>query len=447
MSFPPYPTYAQSDSKFIGRIPNHWKTKPLWASCSCNDEVLPEDTSDDAPIRYIEISDVTLLEGMSKGEEMLFGLAPSRARRRVRRGDVIVSTVRTYLRAIAQVDMDDPQLVVSTGFAVLRPRGVEPGYLRYVMASEEMIAEIISRSKGVSYPAINAGELMKLKAAFPPGPEQRLIGAFLDRETGKLDTLTAEQETLLLKLAEKRQATISRAVTQGTRPGVRLVATHAALLNAVPEHWTVQRLKFLAAGVTVGVVVMPSQYYADTGVPALRSLNVKAMAFDMTTLVHFDQGSHDALGKSELREGDVVAVRTGKPGVAAPVTAEVAGYNCIDLIIIRNSGRFDARFIAYVINSDVGRQQVALGSGGAIQQHFNIEEAANLVLAAPDLDEQKEVADHLDRVLAEIDSLATEAQANIDLLRERRAALISAAVTGRIDVRAAAASRDVARAA
>jgi type I restriction enzyme S subunit len=274
------------------------------------------------------------------------------------------------------------------------------------------------------------------------------VAEFLDRETGKIDAVVEKQETLLKQLEEKRAATISHAVTKGLDPNVPMKDSGVEWLGKVPEHWTVQRLKFLADGVTVGVVVQPSQYYADTGVPALRSLNLRPMGFDMTTLVYFDEASHETLSKSELREGDVVAVRTGKPGVAAPVTKAVAGSNCIDLILIRNAGGFDARFIAYVINSEVGKQQVALGSGGAIQQHFNIEEAANLLLASPDVKEQKLVADHLDRVTAKLDTLAAKARQNIALLRERRAALISAAVTGRIDVRGTAkASTEVGRAA
>ena len=171
-----------------------------------------------------------------------------------------------------------------------------------------------------------------------------------------MDTLVADQEDLLALLEEKRTNTITEVVTRGVRPRPMLVETGLSFLGSVPGHWIVQRLKFMVGGVTVGVVVQPSQYYVDTGVSALRSLNVRPMGFDLSTLVYFDEASHRSLGKSELREGDVVVVRTGKPGVAAPVTAEVAGSNCIDLILIRNGGRFDARFLAFVINSEIGRQ-------------------------------------------------------------------------------------------
>src|SRR5208283_3303235 len=113
--------------------------------------------------------------GIAASTAVLFSDAPSRARRRVKDGDVIVSTVRTYLKAIAQVVEPPTNLIVSTGFAVIRPRSVHSKFLGYLVESEYVIAEVISRSVGVSYPAINSSDLMGIKLPLPPSDEQQDI--------------------------------------------------------------------------------------------------------------------------------------------------------------------------------------------------------------------------------------------------------------------------------
>ena len=194
MSLPRYASYKDSGVEWLGEVPSHWEVKPLKVFASCNDEVLSESTAPGFEIEYVEISDVTLGLGITGSTTYAFASAPSRARRVVRPGDVVVSTVRTYLRAIAQVHEPPPNLVVSTGFAVLRPRAAHPGFLGYALQSEVTVSEIISRSVGVSYPAINSSDLMRLSFAAPTLPEQRAIAAFLDRETAKIDALIEAQE-------------------------------------------------------------------------------------------------------------------------------------------------------------------------------------------------------------------------------------------------------------
>jgi len=214
MSFPRYPAYKDSGVEWLGEVPEHWGLKPIKAVATCNDQALPESTPSDYEIDYVEISGVT--EGrIVETTLMQFGDAPSRARRQLRHGDVLVSTVRTYLRAIAPVVVPPENLIASTGFAVIRPRAIDAGYMRYVFLAEYLIAEVIARSVGVSYPAVNASDLMRLRAPMPPEDEQRAIAAFLDRETAKIDALVADQEKLIALLQEKRQAVISHAVTKG----------------------------------------------------------------------------------------------------------------------------------------------------------------------------------------------------------------------------------------
>lgn len=209
----PYPDYKPAGIEWLGDVPKHWAVKRLKYSASINDETLPETTAPDFELEYVDIGGVNAVDGITAAEQMVFENAPSRARRRVRHGDTIVSTVRTYLRAIAPIRYPPGNLVVSTGFAVVRPRRVEEAYLSYAIREGSFVESVVARSTGVSYPACNASEVGCIPIPLPPPAEQRAIADFLDRETGKIDRLAAKVEEAIARLQEYRAALITSAVT------------------------------------------------------------------------------------------------------------------------------------------------------------------------------------------------------------------------------------------
>ena len=138
-------------------------TAPLWALATHNDETLPETTDPDREIEYIDIGSVSRDRGVTATHRLTFGDAPTRARRVVRSGDVVVSTVRTYLRAVARITAEHDGCIASTGFAVLRARSaVDPRFLGYALVDPVFIDTVVAHSVGVSYPAINATDLVRL---------------------------------------------------------------------------------------------------------------------------------------------------------------------------------------------------------------------------------------------------------------------------------------------
>ncbi len=193
-------------------LPKGWKMRRLKTLATCNDETLPENTSDFVRIEYIEISDVDESRGIFNSTFHVFKDAPSRARRITRKGDVIISTVRTYLKAIATIEREG--LVVSTGFAVLRARtSVLPRFLAYAVKSAVFKDNVVRYSTGTSYPAINASDLMCLSVPLPPLPEQEAIVERLDRETGKIDRAIEVKRRQIELLRERRQIVIDEVVT------------------------------------------------------------------------------------------------------------------------------------------------------------------------------------------------------------------------------------------
>lgn len=219
----------------IGKIksPAGWSIKRLKYVATYNDEQLAENTDDLREINYVEISDVTLARGIKQTHQMTFFEAPSRARRIVRDGDILISTVRTYLRSIVAVKEASANLIASTGFCVLRPlRGIDSDFLGWVIKSEPFISEVVARSVGVSYPAIKASDLVNIKIPIPDLDTQQRISQFLNEKTAHIDKLselahgfsemterTSEETEDLAKpnlyktLVEYRSAVVTNAVT------------------------------------------------------------------------------------------------------------------------------------------------------------------------------------------------------------------------------------------
>ena len=175
----PYPKYKSSGVEWLGEIPEHWEVKRLKYVVQMNPDTLPEDTDANFELKYVDISNVDAHGTILNAEALTFGKAPSRARRRVQNTDTIISTVRTYLKAIAFIDNQPGNLIVSTGFAVLRPyMEVHPKFLWLLIQSKGFVDTVVVYSQGIGYPAISPSSLASLLVCLPPLPEQRAIAAF-----------------------------------------------------------------------------------------------------------------------------------------------------------------------------------------------------------------------------------------------------------------------------
>ncbi|MDO8664015.1 MAG: restriction endonuclease subunit S [Candidatus Liptonbacteria bacterium] len=199
---------------WLGDIPEGWGVKKLKYVARSNISSLAENTAPDYLFKYLDIGNVGTGFILEEPTEMYFENAPSRARRIVKKNDTIISTVRTYLKAIYHFENDPKDLIVSTGFAVIETgKKINPKFFYYLSLSENFIDSIVSNSYGVSYPAINESFLMTLPVWYPKIEEQKEIVAFLDTETAKIDGIIKKVEMQIEKLQEYRQALISNAVT------------------------------------------------------------------------------------------------------------------------------------------------------------------------------------------------------------------------------------------
>lgn len=199
---------------WLGDIPEHWEVKKLKYVAEINSTSLTEKEDDDLEIEYIDISSVNENGDIIQTAFYIYSDAPSRARRIIRKGDTIISTVRTYLKAIAFIDFKKDNLICSTGFAVIRPlEAIEPKFLFYLSRSEKMVDRIMAMSKGVSYPAIDSDDIRNLEGWFPHLEEQRAIVKHIETGTSRIDATISKIEKEIELMQEYRTALISEAVT------------------------------------------------------------------------------------------------------------------------------------------------------------------------------------------------------------------------------------------
>lgn len=441
MSIKPYPKYKDSGVEWLGMVPEGWEVKPLKAVASHNDETIDESHDADYEILYVDISGVDASKGIQIKEALRFGEAPSRARRIVKNGDVIVSTVRTYLRAIAPVKDPEPNLVVSTGFAVIRANDrLDPHFSPYVLSAAHFIEQVIARSVGISYPAINASDLVRIPVPLPTLAEQSAIASFLDHETSKIDALISEQEKLIELLKEKRSAVISHAVTKGLNHNVKMKDSGVEWLGMVPECWEVKRLRFAAK-----LNPSKSELSALDRSTLVSFLPMECIGEDGTLQLEKEKPIGELeTGYTYFRDGDVTIAKitpcyeNGKGAIMRGLLNGV-GFGTTELIVIRPLDQAATpSYLQYLFTSSSFRkigESHMYGAGG--QKRVPDSFVRDFSPAFPPYSEQIQIASFLDHETAKIDALTTEAKHGIDLLQERRSALISAAVTGQIDVRAA----------
>ena len=201
----------QTGISWIGHVPQHWEQCRLKNVVSCNNETLSNNTEPSLQIEYVEIADVKEMEGIVRTTHYKFSEAPSRARRITKNGDIILSTVRTYLKAVALVKQEG--LIVSTGFAVLRPKDCNQEYISYLLRSDYFLGEVSRRSFGISYPSITTDALLSIEIPIPPLSEQRAIVSYIEAKTAIINKLIDAYEQQVERVKEYKQRLISDAVT------------------------------------------------------------------------------------------------------------------------------------------------------------------------------------------------------------------------------------------
>ena len=430
----PYPNYRDSGVAWLGRVPDHWdllKTKRIFNRVQR--PVRPED----GVVTAFRDGQVTL---RSKRRTAGFTNALKEiGYQGVRTGDLLVHAMDGFAGAIGVSDSDGKCSPVCSVCIPQREKQLDVSYYGFLVRQLAVTDFITSLAKGIRERSteFRFSEFSSLPLAVPPKEEQTQIAKFLDYETAKIDALIEKQQQLIALLKEKRQAVISHAVTKGLNPDAPMRGSGVEWLGKVPAHWKVVRLKqacVIQSGMPKGK--QPSETTMDMRM--LRVANVQDGWLNLDN-VHLIPVERSQVARYLLRDGDVLMNEGGdrdKLGRGTIWRGELP--DCIhqNHVFAIRPERIEPEWLDAVTRADyakfhfyrVAKQSTNLASISS----SNIKETP---LVVPPVRERRAILAHLQRMVAKTDSTVELAQRQNVLLRERRTALISAAVTGKIDVR------------
>ena len=435
MSFPRYLEYRDSGVEWLGEVPGHWDVLALKKSFQIIGGSTPKSDMEsfwDGDILWATPSDLSKRDSVYMNDTQrkitAAGLASC--------GTTLVparSIVLSTRAPIGSLAIADTEMCTNQGCKSLVPlENTSTEYFAYLLSISS--TELNIHGKGTTFLELSGDELGAFKAPVPPLLEQTQIAAFLDRETAKIDALVAEQRRLMALLKEKRQAVISHAVTRGLNPNVPLKQSGIEWLGDVPEHWDVLSLRRCSLRVQTGGT--PSSEPPSTDIEDGLVWYTPGDFGDSLRLTISDR----KISRSVAESGEAkvfppgcalivsIGATLGKVGFSE---AASSGNQQINAVIPNN--RIDGYFLTYslLVKTEVMRFLSNASTIGIMNQ----EKTKEIWLSVPPRHEQEKITAYLDTELAKFDTLTTEAQRAIDLLQERRTTLISAAVTGHIDVR------------
>ncbi|TXI22158.1 MAG: restriction endonuclease subunit S [Roseateles sp.] len=441
MRLPRYPAYRDSGTAWLGRVPAHWAPNKLkyvatFSGGGTPNRDVPAYWNGDIP--WVSPKDMKA-ESIQGAEECItaVGLSNSTANL-IEPGHVLMVVRSGILKHTIPVAINHVPVALNQDMKAIsmdRAKCEPTFFARWVQGLNDDLL-LAWAKQGATVESIEQAYLADTPLPLPPIAEQRDICRFLDHETAKIDGLIAEQEKLIALLAEKRQATISHAVTRGLNPQAPMKDSGVPWLGEVPAHWGVTRLKYAADAVVDCPHETPT--YADDGAyRVIRTADVSEGRLHVEAM--FAVAEHEfrqRIRRMSLEKGDVVYGREGERwGFAAQVPESDVFCLGQRMMQFRAAACMHARFLMWQLNAQSTYRQGQVDTVGATSPHVNVSTIKNYALSEPPVGEQIEISSFLDAETVKLDRLDSEAQRTILLLRERRSALIAAAVTGQIDVR------------
>ncbi|MBP7468773.1 MAG: restriction endonuclease subunit S [Thauera sp.] len=435
MSFPRYPEYKDSGVEWLGEVPGHWSLRPLWSlfrrtkRTGFENEQLLSVYRDHGVVPKASRDDNNNKPSDDLSTYQLVDV-----------GDLAINKMKAWQGSVA---VSEHRGIVSPAYFVYEGTHSEDGrYLHHLMRSPRYVGACHALSKGIR---VNQWDLdptyhSRLPVLLPPKAEQACIAAFLDRETAKIDALVAEQQNLIALLKEKRQALISHAVTKGLDPDVPMKDSGVVWLGEVPAHWSVGKTGYYLA-IVAGFAFSSAGFSLEqSDARLLRGINVGVGRIKWEEVVYWKRVVGDGLEPYELKVDDLV-IGLDRPLIAEGVRIARISEADLPCLLLQRVAALHPRpsmhsaYIYYLLASDMFVAHFAPETTGVSVPHISPDQIGQFVIPIPPLPEQVEITDHVISESEKIEVLMCEAKASIELLQERRTALISAAVTGKIDVR------------
>lgn len=417
MSLPRYPEYKDSGVEWLGEVPGHWETLQLKRICTLKsgDGITSEQIAEEGEY---PVYGGNGLRGYTnrfthEGRYALIG------RQGALCGNVNYAEGKFWASEHAVVASPTKELAITWLGELLRAMNLN----QYSISAAQ--------------PGLSVEAVGNLYIPYPPFEEQQTIATFLDRETGKIDALIAEQQRLVKLLAEKRQAVISHAVTKGLNPNAPMKDSGIEWLGEVPEHWRISKLKHLAQFSGGGTPSREKMAYWNGDIPWVSPKDMKREFIDSAEESITSEGLQNSTAALLPTGRVLMVVRSGILQHTIPVAINVVPIS-LNQDMKALSFKVDECFNKFFLRWVQGLNDLLLlawAKQGATVESIEHAYMAETIVPLPSIEEQQTIVAFLDNEIAKFDALTIEANRTIALLQERRSALISAAVTGKIDVR------------
>lgn len=323
--------------------------------------------------------------------------------------------------------------IITSAYIAIEPVGVMPAYLAWLLRGYDHMKVFYSFGGGVRQ-SLTFADLKRLPTMLPPEGTQRRIADYLDRETATLDALIEKQMSLIAGLIERRRATISKSVVTGLH-GSAVRCTGDTYFPRIADTWQLQPLGY-GYDVVLGKMLdaKRASLDGDTELPYVRAANIKDGYLDLEDVNSMAYTPYEVM-RLDLRAGDLLVVEGGSVGQSALLKEPMPGWSFQKTVNrVRSRRQWSTTYLHYVLSHMRARGHFDLICSGSTIAHLTAEKLRAIKIPVPPPAEQREIADHLDRETAKIDALIAKAERFIELAQERRAALITAAVTGQIEI-------------
>lgn len=427
MSVPAYPEYKDSGVPWLGEVPRHWWRKPLFALAKELDERnqgMQEDNLLSLSYGKIKRKNIGDNDGLLPASFETYQI--------VERDDIVwrLTDLQNDQRSL-RTGIVRERGIITSAYLATRPVAVLPEFLAYLLRAYDLTKVFYSMGGGLRQ-SMKFSDVKWLPIMLPSEAEQTAIATFLDRETAKIDALVAEQERLIALLKEKRQAVMSHAVTKGLNPHAPMKDSGIEWLGEIPAHWEVKAIRHFAEVLRGKFTHRPRNdpAYYDGDFPFIQTGDITGSGKFITTY----RQTLNALGASVSKEfpaGTLVMAIAANIGDVAIL--EFPAYFPDSIVGLVPKNGVELTFLYCLMQAM--KQPMLMTATVSTQMNLNVDQIVSMIAAQPPLDEQAAIVAHLEHQIVKTSQLVAEAQAAITLLQERRAALISAAVTGKIDVR------------
>jgi type I restriction enzyme, S subunit len=431
MTHQPYPDYKDSGLQWLDVIPAHWTA-----------------------IRFkfnFELQKRPVEQGMGVVTAFRDGQVTLRSNRRtggfteadkeigyqgVEPGDLVIHAMDAFAGAIGVSDSRGKSTPV---YSVCKAHSnIDAMYFAYVLRHLARVGYIESLAKGIRERSTDFrwADARNVWVPLPPFQEQRHIVDFLERETGDIDAFIADQEELIRLLHERRAATITRAVTKGLDPNVSMKDSGVDWVGQVPAHWSVNPVKHFTLKITDGAHISPKTEGGLFDFVSTRDVSDRGIDFEGALKTSPETYAYMVKTGCRPQDGDVLFSKDGTVGRTVVVHGNHDFVVASSLIIIRpDLNRVEPTFLDFLCRSSTVQEQVRSFVKGAGLPRLSIANLLRVIGAFPPLHEQRLISEYLIRETSDIDAAIDDAQEAVALSKERRAAVISASVTGKIDVR------------